>query len=1750
MEFAVSAARWVVGRALGPVTGELLEAWAASKKLGPNIRELKLLLLHAQAMLENAEGRGIRNDALAQLLSQLRDLAYDADDVLDELDYFRIQDELDGTYEAVDDAEEERGLVRGLTLHARHTARAIARKLTCKCNAARSHADVQVPVNDAEQGRCLSVGKLLPCCSPPTVHNGDATGAKANEQHLQAPKLKFVRVEMSKKMSEIVEQLKPVCDAVDRILGPLQPSGHSRNAKTQCIDLEKRPKTTPTIIEPELFGRQNRKKTMADEIMNGKYYDNDLTVLPVVGPGGIGKTTFTQHIYEEVKSHFHISVWICVSQNLNANILAKEIAKQMPRGNNEKENESDQEKIMKRIQSKQFLLVLDDIWTCQEDEWKTLLAPFRKGGTKGNMVIVTTRFPKVAKMVESTDCSIKLERLEHEDSMRLFQACVFDDKKTWEDYPSGLKKVGVDIVKRLKGFPLAIKTVGRLLRNKLTLDRWTRVLESKEWELQSNDDDIMPALKLSYNYLPFHLQQCFSYCALFPEDYKFHRQELINLWIGLGLLGASDQNKKIEDIGLGYLDDLVDNGFFEQDGKEHDNRYVIHDLLHELVTNISSNESLHLNSSDLRSIQIPTSIRHMSIIIDNTYVKDRMTFENHKNDLSSLGKKLKAGNLRTIMLFGECHGSFYKILGDILRDAQSLRVIFLSGASYNVEDLLPNFSKLVHLRYLRIKDSSMCEASLPNCITRFYHLLVLDVQYHIGELGFLREMGNLLKLRHFLVCDDNIHSSIFEVGKLNFLHELWKFEVKREMKGFDLEQIGQLLELRGSLSIYNLEKVEGTKEADDAKLAYINHLDRLVLNWDNSRCSKDPVREGNVLERLKPHNNIRELHIAGHGGSTCPNWLDGDFSIGNLESLHIESINWGTLPLPGKLNMIECQERKGCVTSHDFQNLKSLELVNIPKLKKWHGDGTINLLPHLQNLTVSGCPELLELPLSQSTTSQFQRSVDCFPELRKIKISGCPKLLSFPPIPWTNSLCNVSIEGVDSDFEMLNYIKVEPSKSSLYITGKDAPSSMFWIMLDFNNLTALDVLLITNCPPISLNHLKTLTCLKTLMIHSCAASGRELTQVLSRLPKLSNLKISDCQNVSGLGVAEQRTITTPESSLSPSAKEAAKTLTTRPQQQTGEAEEMEIAAAADDGLLLLPSQIKELEISFCKQLSLDGGGIQGLLSLQSLEIINCPKLLCSSSSSYSPFPTSLQTLNLRYVEGMETLPSPLPKLTSLTIEGCGNLRGGEALWDLLAQGRLTSLYVYYTPNFFLGSEHSCSQVDVQEDVHRSSRRLQKLFTDDFERVLIAPVCHLLSSSLTMLVLCWNGEVECFTKEQEKALRILTSIEDLQIWSCEKLQSLPAGLSQIPTIKALEIRSCPAISLLGNLPNSLQQLVIYDCPSITTLDGTTIRSLPKDRLPTSLREIDVRNCGNEELKRQCRKLQGTIPIVPCRANSDGTFLVANSKGASGVALRNGSGNFLVAATHFYPSLCDATMAEALVCLQAVQLASELGVSKLLIMTSFFQKENGITLKSQNPTKAEQLGMEQASESCLPPLPISLEPKTSTASKATKPYIQNSIPSVGCTICKSNLKITKATACLSIQELRSLYELLEWTYIVLITFFFVKSFYWRRRQLPLPLATVAAIGRWGPIGCRFHWLWHRNPIGPKLPWAALLATIGAQVPLDFPSTAWGQMQEQHSRCFIQGTEAAEVTPLMEPYMLLLSANAESGNMTSIFSSVVDE
>nr|UBY07503.1 NBS-LRR disease resistance protein [Dasypyrum villosum] len=1468
MDTAIGAAKWVLGKALGPVTDGLLESWAASVELDRNIDALKMELLYAHGMLENAQGREIHGIALKELLRKLQQLAYGADDVLDELEYFRIQDALKGTYHATDmnavgsvqGLRINQGCLSGVRLCGRQSigsspptpANKGVKKVDGKC---------MPKVISTARNAAHTFGKHFPCYSRISVHDDDpqpiiSECASQRDGDIETPELMFDRVQMSKTMMDMVGQLKEVCAKVSIILN-LDLLGSSRTHTKEIA--KNRSKTTSEVIEPELlYGRDDQKKKIVDGIISREYCPNQLHVLPIFGLGA--------------------SIWICVSLDFNADRLAQEIVKKIDKVDGEKNNASAEELIQQRLKAKRFLLVLDDVWTYQEDEWNKLIAPFKKVESKGNLIVVTTRIPKVAEMISTTNPKIELGRLDDADTMRFFEACIFGNKQQpWEEHPE-LSETGRKVVDHLKGSPLATKTVGRLLRNQLTLDHWKKVLESKEWELQTSESDIMPALKLSYDFLPFHLKQLLLYCALFPEDYEFDSKELVQLWIGLGILHPSDWNKRIEDVGL--------------------------DHLHELV---SSYECVSISSCNVRSILISPYVRHLSIIVDDKDVNDRMAFDEYTKDLSALGKRLKVENLRTLMLFGHCHGSFAKTF-----------------ASYSTEDILHSFSENIHLRYLRIKRSYWGHnIELPSMLFRFYHLEIINLEYWNDPIS-IRHITNLVKLRHFLVPKNmpQVHSDISEVGKLKLLSELRRFEVGKQTNGFELSQLAQLTELGGSLSIYNLEKVqEKGARGKEIRPIHTNHLRELTLEWDVKRSNRDPTREGNVLENLVPHSDLRDLCIRGHGGTSCPTWLGENLLVKNLESLHLADVSWKTLPPLGEFwwvgelrDACKCcisspSFQKNCLEKKGFQNLKKLVFVKIPKLKKWAGNQTCGFF-HLEVLIIEDCPELKELPFSCSTCSQQEQegaNMTLFPRLRELKIVRCPNLRTMPPIPWTSSLCVIEIEQAGSTFEKLTYSEGRYGKQGLGLEIRAAAGTdrLFWNEFAFYNLSALKILFLSNCPPLPFDIILMLTSLEELIIIGCSsivlspiiegeghavyqvpveelwicesgASGKELTQLLSHFPKLTSLLVSDCKNITELGVSEQQS---------------------GPQQQETKEEE-EIVATAEGGLLLLPTQLQNLRLYDCRELRIlpdsgdnnnkAAGGLQRLHSLRQVKAENCPNLLSSYSGSSScfPFPTSLEQLKLANLEEHNLALTNLSNLEELELSYM------EVLTNLMvsSSSKLHTLTINYSP-----------------------------------RVLLSvSICTHLSTSLTKLIFLGSKEVEPIPGE---ALVLLTSLQELEFLSCDKLQFLPPGLHRLASMKTLNIDGCPSLQSLpkdglpsslltlsisfcsmkslprDSLPSSLQQLGIYGCSEIEILptfsDGFRtslqklgimycpaiksvpkhalpsslqelkiwacpgIKSLPEDGLPKSLRVLDVSADNSEELKRQCRRLKGTIPIIMAR-----------------------------------------------------------------------------------------------------------------------------------------------------------------------------------------------------------------------------------------------------------------------------------------------
>jgi hypothetical protein len=130
-----------------------------------------------------------------------------------------------------------------------------------------------------------------------------------------------------------------------------------------------------------------------------------------------------------------------------------------------------------------------------------------KGGAIGSKIIVTTRANSIASMMGDVP-SYVLKGLSQENCLSLFVKWVFKEGEG-EKYPN-LVEIGKEIVKKCQGVPLAVRSLGSSLFSNFDVSKWEFVRDSEIWNLEQKQDDILPALKLSYDQLPSYLRCCFA----------------------------------------------------------------------------------------------------------------------------------------------------------------------------------------------------------------------------------------------------------------------------------------------------------------------------------------------------------------------------------------------------------------------------------------------------------------------------------------------------------------------------------------------------------------------------------------------------------------------------------------------------------------------------------------------------------------------------------------------------------------------------------------------------------------------------------------------------------------------------------------------------------------------------------------------------------------------------------------------------------------------------------------------------------------------------------------------------------------------------------------------------------------------------------------------------------------------------------------------------------------------------------------
>ncbi|KAJ6745257.1 hypothetical protein OIU74_028024 [Salix koriyanagi] len=206
--------------------------------------------------------------------------------------------------------------------------------------------------------------------------------------------------------------------------------------------------------EPEIFfGREDEKKKVMSFLLNSNDEIESVSVISVVGMGGLGKTAFSQSIFNDDNLHFGLKLWVSVSGGFVVEKILKDVSDQL---------ESLKSKLKEKIVNRKYLLVLDDVWDSEDgqdgEKWDKLKQSLPRED-RGNKMIITTRSDAIAKLTSRVP--LELKGLADKDSWSLFSNKAFVSESNNID--QNLKK---EIVERCCGVPLVIKAIARLMSSK------------------------------------------------------------------------------------------------------------------------------------------------------------------------------------------------------------------------------------------------------------------------------------------------------------------------------------------------------------------------------------------------------------------------------------------------------------------------------------------------------------------------------------------------------------------------------------------------------------------------------------------------------------------------------------------------------------------------------------------------------------------------------------------------------------------------------------------------------------------------------------------------------------------------------------------------------------------------------------------------------------------------------------------------------------------------------------------------------------------------------------------------------------------------------------------------------------------------------------------------------------------------------------------------------------------------------------
>ncbi|XP_048423031.1 putative disease resistance protein RGA1 [Pyrus x bretschneideri] len=699
------------------------------------------------------------------------------------------------------------------------------------------------------------------------------------------------------------------------------------------------------------------------------------------------------------------------------------------------------------------------------------------------------------------------------------------------------------------------------------------------------------------------------------------------------------------------------------------------------------------------------------------------------------------------------------------------------------------------------------------------------------------------------------------VPPLGQLLNLGRISIEKcpKLKSFPIAQFQSLKEL----------KLRGCPNLRCTSIRSLPSLCKLVIERCTTLHQQQQQQQQEEDLSLNGCTSLRELTIEGCDGFTSI--LSGLHSCTSLRTLDItgcpnlRTLSGPGLPTPASLETMYIWNCPNLEAIPSLDNLTSLTVLGIRSC-----DGLTSIpsglasCTALTSLDVDGCHNLISLAdhnLSSLQSLSYLRISNCgklqylpkglhsLSRLKRMKIGPfCEELDSFPDFQFPSQLEELELYGWPKLKSLSQPIQHCTSLTSLSISDFDGVEALPEWLGDLTSLTKLTISSCENLRALSGPGLPTPASLETMSIRRCP--NLEAIPSLDNLTSLTVLGISSCDGLTSIpsGLASCTALTRLDV-------DGCYNLISLADHNLSSLQSLSYLRISNCGKLqYLPkglhslSRLKRMKIGpFCEELD-SFPDFQVPSQLEELELYGWPKL--KSLSQPIQHSTSLTSLSISDFGGVEALPEWLGDLTSLTklrISSCENLRTLSGP-GLPTPASLETMSIRRCPNLeaipsldnltsltVLGIS-SCDGLTSIPSGLASCTALTRLDVDGCPN-LISLADHNLSS--------------------------LQSLSYLRISNCGKLQYLPKGLHSLSRLKRMKIGPfCEELDSFPDfqVPSQLEELELYGWPKLKSLSqpiqhSTSLTSLSisdfdgVEALPewlgdlTSLTKLEISSCEN-------------------------------------------------------------------------------------------------------------------------------------------------------------------------------------------------------------------------------------------------------------------------------------------------------------------